>query len=76
MVGVAEEAEVEESVTLFVEDSEAPVVVEETVLCSAEFVEREEEGEEPEVEEAVLVTLPEPEAVVVDGVPAFENDQQ
>jgi hypothetical protein len=88
--GVAEEAEVEEAVILLVEDCEAPLVVEETELCSAEFVELErpdlepdEEGEEPEVdldEEAVLVTLPEPLAVVgklpVDGMPAFRSDQQ
>jgi hypothetical protein len=87
--GVAEEAEVEEAVILLVEDCEAPLVVEETELCSAEFVELErpdwepEEGEEPELdpdEEAVLVTLPEPLAVVekcpVDGMPAFRSDQQ
>lgn len=78
------------------EECEAPLVVDETELCSAEFVELEtpdwedvlepEEGEapeEPEVdpdEEAVLVTLPEPLAVVeklpVDGMPAFGSDQQ
>jgi hypothetical protein len=89
--GVAEEAEVEEAVMLRVEDCEAPLVVEETELCSAEFVELErldwedglEEGEEPEVdpdEEAVLVMLPEPLAVVeklpVDGMPAFVSDHQ
>jgi len=86
--GVAEEAEVEEAVILLVEDCEAPLVAEETELFSVEFVvlERpdwEEEGEEPEVdpdEEAVLVTLPEPLAVVgklpVDGTPAFGSDQQ
>jgi hypothetical protein len=89
--GVADEAEVEEAVMLLVEDCEAPLVVEETELCSAEFVELErpdwedelEEGEEPEVdpdEEAVLVALPEPLAVVeklpVDGMPAFVSDQQ
>lgn len=87
--GVAEAAEVEEAVILLVEDCEAPLVVEETELCSAEFVELEspdrddglEEGEELEVdpdEEAVLVTLPEPLAVVeklpVDGMP--ENDTE
>jgi len=39
--GVAKEAEVEEAVLLLVEDCEAPLVVEETELCSAEFVELE-----------------------------------
>lgn len=88
---MVEEAEVKEAVILLVEDCEAPLVVEETELCSAEFVELErpdwvdglEEGEEPEVdpdEKAVLVTLPEPLAVVegllVDGRPAFGCDQQ
>jgi len=61
--GVAEEAEV---------DCEASLVVEETELCSAEFVELDEK--------AVLVTLPEPLAVVeklpVDGMPTFGSDQQ
>ena len=76
--GVAKEAEVEEAVVLVVEDS-APLVVEDTVLCPAEFVELErpdwedglEEGEEPEVdpdvdpdEKAVFVTLLEPLGVV------------
>ena len=69
--GVAEEAEVEEAVIPLVEDCEAPLVVE---VCSVEFVELERpdwedgfEEEEPEVdpdEKAVLVTLPEPLAVV------------
>jgi hypothetical protein len=83
--GVAEEAEVEEAVMLLVEECEAPLVVDETGLCSAEFVELEtpdwedvlklEEGEapeEPEVdpdEEAVLVTLPPEPLAVVEKLP-------
>ena len=85
--GVAEEADVEEAVSLLVEDCEAPLVVDETELCSAEFVELERpdwlEEREPEVdpdEEAVLVTLAEPLAVVekrpVDGMPALGSHQQ
>jgi hypothetical protein len=85
--GVAEEAEVEESVMLFVEDREAPLVVEKTELCSVDLERPDrdsedgglEEGEEPEVdpEEAVLVTLPEPvEKLPVDGISAFGSDQQ
>lgn len=93
--GVAEGAEVEEAVILLVEDCEAPLVVEETELCSAEFVELErpdwedglEEGAEPEVdpdvdpdEGAVLVTLPEPLAVVeklpVDDMPESDTEEK
>jgi hypothetical protein len=68
-------------VWLLVEDCEAPLVVEETELCSAELVELErpdledwlKEGEEPkvdpdeELEVVVLITLPEPLAVAVVG---------
>jgi hypothetical protein len=79
--GVVEEAEVKEEVILLVVDCEAPLAVEKTELCSAEFVElerpdwvdglEEEVGEEPEVdpdEKVVLVTLPELLAVV-EGLP-------
>ena len=71
-----------------VEDCEVPLVVEETELCSAEFVELERPDWErkrknlksTQVEGAVLVTLPEPLAVIeklpVDGMPAFGSDQQ
>ena len=82
VVGVVEdsEAEVEELVTLLVEDCEAPLVVEDAELCPVELERPEwedsdglEEGEEPEVDpdasvpvdpEAVLVTLLEPLAVL------------
>jgi hypothetical protein len=86
--GVSEEDEVEEPVMLLVEESEAPLVVEETELCPVELERPDwedslDEGDEPEVdpdEEAVLVTLPEPLAVVeellVDGTPVFGSDQQ
>jgi len=86
--GVSEEDEVEEPVILLVEECEAPLVVEETERCPVvlerpDWEDSPDEGDEPEVdpdEEAVLVTLPEPLAVVeellVDGMPAFGSDQR
>lgn len=86
--GVAEEDEVEEPVMLLVEECEAPLVVEGTELCPAvlerpDWEDKLDEEDEREVDpddEAVLVTLPEPLAVleellVDDGMPAFESDQ-